>query len=429
MHALSILVVWEPSNFSIIRMSLKDPAEDCGEIEELSMAEKRSEELLRQRLGFLSTVSHEIRTPLNAIIGISDLLQQPTSKDQREEYLQILKQTSETLLELVNNVLDFSKIKSGKLKVTNKVFDLRNTITRSLYGEKVKARTKNLQLDVNIDPDLPEVIVGDSVKLGQVIMNLVSNAIKFTEQGTVRIDVKVEELLKDTVSLYFSICDTGIGIPEEQMENIFEAFNQGSEDINIRYAGTGLGLSISQGVISMLGGELKVKSAEGKGSEFSFRLKFPIATCTQNEVSEKSAVEIPNPQGTKLLLVEDNKINVIVAQKNLEKWGIDFDIALNGSEAIEMVKRNTYDLVLMDLQMPVMDGFSATRIIRDLPDEKFKSLPIIALTAASEQYYQEKVQLAGFNDFINKPFHAEELLRKITLYSRRSQASSPSVSL
>ncbi len=400
-------------------MSLKDPAEACNCADEDALVRKRSEDLLRQRLGFLSTVSHEIRTPLNAIIGISDLLQQPTSQDQQEEYLQILKQTSETLLELVNNVLDFSKIKSGKLKVSNKVFDLRETITRSLYGERLKARTKNLQLEVNIDPDLPEVIVGDSVKLGQVFMNLVSNAIKFTEQGSIRINVQVVELTQENVTLNFAVCDTGIGIPENQMENIFEAFNQGSEDINLRYAGTGLGLSICQRVISMLGGKLNVRSEEGKGSEFCFQLKFPVATRI-DKINIIPSPDVPDPKGIKLLLVEDNKINVIVAQKNLEKWGVEFDTAFDGSEAIELVKKRDYDLVLMDLQMPVMDGFSATRIIRELPGEKYKELPIIALTAASEQYYQEKVQLAGFNDFINKPFHAEELFTKIAHYGRRS---------
>lgn len=410
-------------------MSLKDPAEACDCQEELIRAHKVTEDLLKQRLGFLSTVSHEIRTPLNAIIGISDLLQQPTSREQQEEYFQVLKQTSETLLELVNNVLDFSKIKSGRLKVTPKVFDLRNTITRSLYGEKLKARTKNLQLEVNIDPTLPEVIVGDSVKLGQVFMNLVSNAIKFTEKGTVRLNVRVEALCREKVMLHFSVCDTGIGIPEEQMENIFKAFNQGSEDINIRYAGTGLGLSICQRVISMLGGKLQVQSKEGEGSEFSFRLEFPVATCDEEEKKNTPLLEVPDPKGIKLLLVEDNKINVMVAQKNLENWGVEFDIANDGSQAVALVQQNDYDLVLMDLQMPIMDGFQAANVIRNLPDEKYRSLPIIALTAASEQYYQEKVQLAGFIDFINKPFRAEELLKKISIYGRKTMADTSSESV
>lgn len=397
-------------------MSPKVPSEACNCKDEISA--ENHEELQQQRLGLLSTVSHEIRTPLNAIIGISDLLQQPSSREQQEEYLQILKQTSETLLELVNNVLDFSKIKSGKLRITNKVFDLRTTIQRSLYGERVKAAGKNLQLKVNIDPALPEVILGDSVKLGQVFMNLVSNAIKFTEKGTISVNVAVEELTEKTVSLRCSVCDTGIGIPEEQLENIFEAFHQGSEDINIRFAGTGLGLSISQQVIAMLGGQLQVKSEEGKGSEFSFRLGFPIATCTEKDIP-KPQPELPDPTGIRLLLVEDNKINRIVAQKNLEKWGVEFEIAVDGAQAVEMVKQKDYDLVLMDLQMPVLDGFKAARIIRELPGEKYRELPIIALTAASEQYYQEKIQQAGFSDFVNKPFHAEDLLRKITRYGRR----------
>src|SRR5690606_1529253 len=350
-------------------MSLKDPAEACDCQEELIRAHKVTEDLLKQRLGFLSTVSHEIRTPLNAIIGISDLLQQPTSDEQQQEYFQILKQTSETLLELVNNVLDFSKINLGNLKVLNKVFDLRATINRSLYGERIKARGKNLELEICIDPDLPEFIIGDSVKVGQVFMNLVSNAIKFTDEGKVSLKVEVVTQSEEQVRLRCAVSDTGIGIPENQMENIFKAFNQGSEDINIRYAGTGLGLSISQRVISMLGGKLQVQSKEGEGSEFSFRLEFPVATCDEEEKKNTPLLEVPDPKGIKLLLVEDNKINVMVAQKNLENWGVEFDIANDGSQAVALVQQNDYDLVLMDLQMPIMDGFQAANVIRNLPDE------------------------------------------------------------
>lgn len=398
-------------------MSLEDPSLPCDCKEELARTGQGLEDQLQQRLGFLSTVSHEIRTPLNAIIGISDLLQQPTSKEQQEEYFQILKQTSETLLELVNNVLDFSKINSGKLKVINKIFDLRATITRSLYGERIKARSKNLNLEVVIDPRLPEFIVGDSVKLGQVFMNLTSNAIKFTEQGKVTIQVEVLDLTDEQVTLRCAVRDTGIGIPVEQLENIFEAFNQGSEDINIRYAGTGLGLSISQRVIDMLGGDLEVHSEVGTGSEFSFCLDFPIASSPEaGTVSLLPETQL-SPRGIKVLLVEDNKINVLVAEKHLKNWGVELDTVADGKSALELVQQKDFNIVLMDLQMPIMDGFTAARLIRELPGEKYQNLPIIALTAASEHIYQERIQLTGFNDFMNKPFHPEELLKKITTHA------------
>lgn len=391
-------------------MSLEDPSLPFDKSDESPAV------LLQQRLDFLSTVSHEIRTPLNAIIGISDLLQQPTPREQQEEYFQILKQTSETLLELVNNVLDFSKINSGKLKVTEKVFDLRTTITRSLYGERIKARSKNLDLQEEIDPRLPELLIGDSVKLGQVFMNLASNAIKFTDKGKVSIQVDVVHFSPEQVRLRCAVRDTGIGIPTDQLENIFEAFNQGSEDINIRYAGTGLGLSISQRVISMLGGNLEVSSEVGVGSEFSFCLDFPVAE--SHEFGHPLTSEDSfSPKGTKVLLVEDNKINVLVAEKYLTNWGIDLEIVYDGKSALEMIQQREFDIILMDLQMPVMDGFTATRLIRELPDKKYQKLPIIALTAASEYLYQERIQLTGFNDFINKPFHPEDLLRKIAAYA------------
>ena len=395
-------------------MSLEEPSQSCDCKDQLAKAEQEVEDLLQQRLGFLSTVSHEIRTPLNAIIGISDLLQQPNSKEQQEEYFQILKQTSETLLELVNNVLDFSKINSGILKVSNKIFDLRATITRSLYGERIKARSKKLELEIEIDPRLPEFIVGDSVKLGQVFMNLASNAIKFTDKGKVLIKVDVVDLSDSMVTLRCAVRDTGIGIPEDQRENIFEAFNQGSEDINIRYAGTGLGLSISQRVISMLGGKLEVNSEVGAGSEFSFCLDFPLANTPEAVPPGFLAEKQFSSRGIKVLLVEDNKINVLVAEKYLKKWEVDLETVPDGKSALKLVQEKDFDIVLMDLQMPIMDGFTAARLIRELPGEKYQKLPIIALTAASEHIYQERIQLTGFSDFMNKPFHPEDLLRKIT---------------
>jgi len=399
-------------------MSKEDPSLPCDCQDKLAHAEKEIDNLLGNRLGFLSTVSHEIRTPLNAIIGISDLLQQPTSDEQQQEYFQILKQTSETLLELVNNVLDFSKINLGNLKVLNKVFDLRATINRSLYGERIKARGKNLELEVCIDPDLPEFIIGDSVKVGQVFMNLVSNAIKFTDEGKVSLKVEVVTQSEEQVRLRCAVSDTGIGIPENQMENIFEAFNQGSEDINIRYAGTGLGLSISQRVIAMLGGELKVQSIVGAGSEFSFCLDFQTSSVSENENPPLWREDETSARGIRLLLVEDNKINVLVAEKYLRKWGVDLDIAHDGKKAFEMVQQKDHDIVLMDLHMPIMDGFTAARLIRELPHEKFRKLPIIALTAASEHFFHERIQLTGFTDFMNKPFHPEALLGKIVSHVR-----------
>lgn len=380
----------------------------------------------KDRLGILSKVSHEIRTPLNGIIGISDLLQNATSKEEQQEYLQILKHTSENLLELANNMLDFSRIKSGKLQILNKEFDLRTTISRSLYGEKIKARAKGLDLEIAIDDTLPGNLVGDSVKIGQVFTNLVSNAIKFTHKGNVKISLQVLELHTGHVSIKASITDTGIGIRKEQLDHIFEEYNQGDEDINIKYSGTGLGLSICQKLIELLGGEISVKSKLGKGSTFSFWLTLertetahPEETITFQELTGEETAE-----GIRVLLVEDNKINVLVAKKYLERWGVNFQIALNGREALEKVQQQDFDLVLMDLQMPVMDGFIAAKTMRGHGSKKLSKMPIIALTASTESFYRKKIKAAGITDFITKPFHPDELLQKIIFHKRKGEKNS-----
>lgn len=369
-------------------------------------------------LGFFSQVSHEIRTPLNSIIGITELLQNAASKEQQEEYLQILEYTTKNLLEISNNVLDFSKIKSGHIQKVHQDFHFESTIMEGLFDQKLIARSKGIELLINLDEKIPARVAGDPFKIGQILTNLVSNAVKFTEKGQITVCFGINEITDSTITMECSVRDTGIGIAVEHLGNIFRDFHRGSEDINLIYAGTGLGLSISKRLVEMLGGEISVRSKVGEGSEFSFN--FPLKPTT-NPVTSREKVRKNGVTGLNVLVVEDNKINVLILEKHLELWGIGSDSAYNGKEAVEKVQQKTYDLVLMDLQMPVMNGFEAIRTIREISGGGYNNLPIIALTAANSQHLQKKIEMAGFNNYLIKPFRSEQLYTKIITATNQAE--------
>lgn len=362
-------------------------------------------------LDFLANVSHEIRNPLNTIIGLSHLLKNKPSVEEQEEYIDGLLQTSENLLEIVNNMMDFSKLQSGRLRLEEKPVDLRKLVKRSLFGLQALAHTKNLELHTEVAEDLPPLLMLDSVKLSQVVINLVSNAIKFTEVGSIRVKLAAETTRNGKAIIRCSVSDTGIGIAEDKLDNIFKAFDQGDGDINLNYGGTGLGLTISKKLINMMGGELRVKSLPGKGSEFSFAISTAIIHDPELPVAEENIQACA--EDLRVLLVDDNKLSRLVLEKTLEQWNIRYSSAENGLQALEKVQREEFDLVLMDLHMPIMDGFEAAKAIRELPGEKYRNLKIVALSAATDQLYQEKVLAAGITDFINKPFQPEDLLKKL----------------
>lgn len=368
-------------------------------------------------LDFFSQVSHEIRTPLNSIIGITELLQNPASKDQQEEFLQILAHTTKNLLEISNNILDFSKIKSGKFQHIFEEFHFESTISQGLFDQQIIARAKGVELFIEIDQKIPERLAGDPFKIGQILTNLISNAVKFTEKGQIRVSFRLTEMTDSDVSIECSVRDTGIGIPEEHLENIFKDFHRGSEDTKLRYAGTGLGLGISKRLVEMMGGDIQVSSKSGEGSLFVFSLNLSPSK-KENFLREK--VLTNRMDGLNILVVEDNKINILVIEKHLETWGIGFDSAYNGKEAIEKLIKKSYDLVLMDLQMPVMNGFEAVQLIRELSGGVYSKLPIIALTAADGQLLQEKIETAGFNSSLTKPFRSEQLYEKIITETNRA---------
>ncbi len=395
--------------------------------QELMRAKKEAEEATKVKAEFLSTVSHEIRTPMNAIISIANLLQETTPHtSEQSEYLSTLKHSAENLLHLINDILDFSKIEAGRVALAERNVDLKELANSLLHGVRIAAESKGLALEVDIDERLPAFVIGDPVKIGQVLTNLLSNAIKFTEKGRVKLSMQLLEQSASEVAISFCVEDTGIGIPQDKLSKIFDEFTQADYDINLKYGGTGLGLTISQKLLALYGSKLTVKSQEGQGTAFSFELHLkPTDSSASTPTSSTAHQQEPDVTGVKLLLVEDNTVNVMVVSKYFERWGIDYDVAANGVAAIDKISHKDYDLVLMDLHMPEMDGYEATKKIRNLPHNKYRQLPIIALSASAKHDFKDWIEIAGINDFISKPFNVMELRNKIAHYANPATNHAP----
>lgn len=377
---------------------------------ELKKAKVVAEQSVITKDNFLANMSHEIRTPMNAIIGFTDILSKTNLDESQKESVSAIKSAGENLLEIINDILDFSKIESGKLKIENKPFNLRETLKKVIDLLTVKAREKSIGLNFNLEPNLPEVISGDKVRLTQIIVNLVGNAIKFTNDGDVNVNVKCKEENADKCTVQFSVKDTGIGISQDKLADIFERFIQASSSTTRKFGGTGLGLSIVKNLIELQGGSINVISELGKGSEFIFELSYPKVKGTAVEKIDESKLLHNSESKVRILLFEDNLLNQKLATMVLKGFGFDVELAGNGKIGVEKLKKQSYDCILMDLQMPEMDGYQATTVIRN---ELNLQIPIIAMTAHSLIGEKEKCLGFGMNEYITKPFKQEELFSKI----------------
>ena len=394
--------------------------------EDLKKARDAAEASTRAKSEFLANMSHEIRTPMNAILGLLHLAQETELSDTQEEYLQKIEDAAKSLLRIINDILDFSKIEAGRLEMEEVDFNLIDVLQTVANINSTKAGEKGLKYTLQVAPDTPVGLVGDPVRLTQILSNLSSNAIKFTAKGQVTLEVSIAEEKPDSVTLKFETRDTGIGLSSAQLKNLFQAFTQADTSHTRRFGGTGLGLTICKRLAEMMGGRIWVESVPEAGSTFAFTAAFGIQALggryrekalNLKKINEKPAV-IKEYAGARILLVEDNEVNQLVASRILKNAGLEVDIANNGLEGVRMVQEKAYDLVLMDIQMPEMDGHQATAEIRSLG--RFNNLPIVAMTAHAMSGDHESSLQAGMNDHITKPINLQELFTALARWLKKT---------
>lgn len=376
---------------------------------ELELARDAAVSAMEAKTNFLSTVTHELRTPLYAVTGLTHLLLEENPSEHQKEHLKSLKFSGEYLLNFINDILQINKIDAEKLEPLSIEFKLHKVLDDVVESLQQNAHEKKTELVLDYDPTIPKKLLGDPIKLSQIFMNLVGNALKFTKNGKVEVIAKMLKKDEDQVKLYFEVRDNGIGISEDQQKNIFESFEQGSIQINREYGGTGLGLTIVKSLLGLFGSTIHLESELGHGSSFYFEMDIDYESKEGEEVSFELNPEEFQFKGLHVLVVEDNKINQVITKKMLTKKEITCDIANNGNEAIDKAKNNTYDAILMDIHMPGISGEEATRQIRKFD----QNIPIIALTAISLDDSLDSFYEAGCNDVVTKPFKPEVFYQKI----------------
>ena len=380
-------------------------------MEELIRARTQAEESSKAKEYFLANISHELRTPLNGIIGMARLLQKTALNSTQREYTEVLGQTAGNLMVIINDILDFAKIESGTLALEAIPFDPSRVADTAVQLQMFKAEEKDLTLrHLHEGPALPKVM-GDPYRLNQILLNLLNNGIKYTNHGEVVLSHRIVEENDDEVRIQFTVSDTGIGIPYEMQSEIFESFAQVTGSSRVQ-GGIGLGLTISKSLVEKLGGRIWVESKPDVGSSFHFTIPYEKAK-QETLVPSGDPLEPLDTGSVKILLVEDNKVNLFITEAMLHDWGFKVDVAMNGLEAVELCRVNDYNLVLMDIQMPEMNGLEATKTIRRIPDRKKSSVPIIAITANTSRTAHKQFLTEGMNDWVVKPFKEEALYRKI----------------
>ncbi len=388
------------------------------DLEELKKQKEIAELSDKMKEQFLANVSHEIRTPMNGVLGMAHLLSQTNPTPEQDEFIEAIKLSANNLMSIINDILDFSKINAGKIEFSEQEFNVRDLLKGIVQILRIKADEKNIRIGCVVDPKIPENIIGDPMRLNQIIINLLGNAVKFTEKGTIKIDIRHVDAKDRRCTLKIKVTDTGIGIPEDKLRTIFESFEQ-VEHNKKRYEGTGLGLTIVKQLVEMQGGAIRVTSKMNEGSEFSFELVFGLPETQPKKTEQLPSLEIV-PQDfshVNVLIVEDNKINQLLVKNMLKKFGfINFDCSENGKSALARMSERKYDIVLMDIQMPGMDGYEITTAIRTKMPEPVCSIPIIALTADASEKEKIKAREAGMNDYVVKPYTPEDLYSTMLKY-------------
>ena len=397
------------------KITIVDITEKNQILSELQVAKKKAEESAFTKSQFLSHMSHELRTPLNGIIGSTNLLLQDEFLPGQKDQLSILKYSSEHMLSLINDILDLSKLEADRIQLEKAEVDIAELIHKISSPFVTQYERKGVAFEIDMEPKLNTSVIADPTRLNQVLTNLLSNALKFTNAGTVKLKVKTTSTRSDYHSIEFSVTDSGIGISKDKIDHIFEQFAQADVKTTRKYGGTGLGLSISRKLVRLMGGELNVESKYNEGSRFYFEVKLPVHY-SQKKLKindDEKGLNERKLSGFRVLIAEDNPINMKIASRFLEKWGVIFETAKNGLEAVSLFEHNNFDLILMDLEMPEMDGYGALNAIRGMNSK----IPAIAFTAAVFDNMKESLINSGFNDFIQKPFRPQDLQAKLVAIS------------